>query len=68
MLPSGFPGWDAAFAAMTADRTIVAQWDLLGVVPVRWTGPTLNLDSPKVATETIEIAHHGIQPKSGDGS
>jgi hypothetical protein len=32
------------------------------VVPVRWTGPALNLDSPKVATETIEIAHHGFLP------
>jgi phage tail-like protein len=46
--------------AMTADGTVVAQWDLLGVVPVRWTGPSLNPDSPKVATETIEFAHHGF--------
>jgi phage tail-like protein len=55
----------ASIAAMTADRKIVAQWDLLGVVPVRWTGPSLNADSPKVATETIEIAHHGILPGGG---
>lgn len=46
--------------AMTADGTVVAQWGLLDVVPVRWTGPSLNPDSPKVATETIEIAHHGF--------
>ena len=46
--------------AMTADGTVVAQWGLLGVVPVRWTGPSLNPDSPKVATETVEIAHHGF--------
>ena len=38
----------------------VARWGLVGVVPVRWTGPSFNLDSPKVATETIEIAHHGF--------
>ena len=25
-------------------------------------GPSLNVDSPKVATETIEIAHHGFLP------
>jgi hypothetical protein len=29
---------------------------------VRWTGPSLNLDSPKAAMETIEIAHHGFLP------
>jgi phage tail-like protein len=46
--------------AMTADGRVVAQWGLLDVVPVRWTGPSLNPDSPKVATETIEIAHHGF--------
>jgi phage tail-like protein len=53
--------------AMTLDGTVIASWSLIGVVPVRWTGPSLNPDSPKVATETIEIAHHGFgtQPPSG---
>jgi phage tail-like protein len=46
--------------AMTLDGTVIASWGLLDVVPVRWTGPSLNADSPKVATETIEIAHHGF--------
>ncbi|WP_063041010.1 MULTISPECIES: phage tail protein [Nocardia] len=46
--------------AMTADGTVVAQWGLLGVMPVRWTGPSLNAESPKVAVETIEITHHGF--------
>jgi phage tail-like protein len=46
--------------AMTADGTVVAQWGLLDVVPVRWTGPSLNAESPKVAIETIEISHHGF--------
>jgi phage tail-like protein len=50
----------ANISAMTAERKVVASWGLLGVVPVRWTGPTLNLDSPKVATETLELAHHGF--------
>ena len=40
----------------------VAEWSLVGVVPVRWTGPSLNFDTVKVATETLEIAHHGILP------
>jgi phage tail-like protein len=52
----------ATIAAMSAEGRIVAQWDLLDVVPVRWSGPSLNLDSPKVATETVELAHHGFAP------
>jgi len=40
----------------------VAEWSLVGVVPVRWTGPSLNFDTVKVATETLEVAHHGILP------
>jgi hypothetical protein len=27
---------------------------------VRWSGPQLSPDSPKVATETLELAHHGF--------
>jgi phage tail-like protein len=50
----------ALIQAMTADNTVVASWGLRDVVPVRWTGPSLNPESPKVATETIEIAHHGF--------
>ena len=49
-------------SAMNLDKTVVAKWALNGVIPVRWTGPSLNLDSPKVATETLEVAHHGIMP------
>lgn len=52
----------ANISAMTGGDEVVATWGLLGVVPVRWTGPSLNPESPKVATETIEIAHHGIVP------
>ena len=52
----------ATIVAMTADDQVVARWGLADVVPVRWSGPSLNLDSPKVAVETIEIAHHGFLP------
>jgi phage tail-like protein len=50
----------ATISAMTAEGTVVASWGLIGVVPVRWSGPSLSLDSPKVATETLELAHHGF--------
>lgn len=51
--------------AMSTDGTPVVTWHLDQVVPVRWTGPTLNLDSPKVFTETLEIAHHGFTAEPG---
>jgi phage tail-like protein len=52
----------ATVSAMTGDREVVATWNLDGVLPVRWSGPSLNPDSPKVAVETIELAHHGFLP------
>ena len=51
----------ATIKVMSGDGKVVATWALDGVVPVRWSGPSLNLDSPKVATETVEIAHHGFR-------
>jgi phage tail-like protein len=59
---SRFDRRTATITAMTGDRDVVATWSLDGVIPVRWTGPSLNVDSSKVATETIEIAHHGFLP------
>lgn len=57
----------ARIDAQTQDGTVVASWELLDVIPVRWTGPQLNVDSPKVATETLEIAHHGFVSGAGSG-
>ena len=51
---------NATIKAMTADNEVVASWSLAGVVPVKWKGPSLGTDSAKVATETLEIAHHGF--------
>ena len=42
------------------DAKPVFAWVLRGVIPVRWQGPSLSVDSPKVATETLELAHHGF--------
>jgi len=55
----------AHVSAMTADGTVVARWGLLDVVPVKWQGPALGTESPKVATETLEVAHHGFAPGAG---
>ena len=57
----------ATISAKSSDGEVVASWQLDGVIPVRWSGPQLSLDSPKVATETIELAHHGFLPPKAGG-
>ncbi|MEV1065562.1 phage tail protein [Streptomyces sp. NPDC050263] len=64
-MTTGFARKTAHIEARTGDDIMVARWGLLEVVPVRWTGPTFNPESPKVATETIEIAHHGFTTEPG---
>lgn len=59
-MTSGVTRKTGHISAMTVDGTVVARWSLMDVVPVRWQGPSLSVDSPKVATETLEIAHHGF--------
>lgn len=62
-------GATAQIKAVDGAGKIIAQWSLNDVVPVRWTGPTFKVDSPQVATETIELAYHGfIAPVAKGGS
>jgi len=55
----------AQIAALRADGSLVAQWGLVDVMPIRWQGPTLDPSSPAVATETLEITHHGFTDAGG---
>jgi phage tail-like protein len=56
----------ATIEARTLGGEVIASWALVDVVPVRWTGPQLSAESPKVATETLELAHHGfLAPSPG---
>jgi phage tail-like protein len=64
-MSSGVKRKTATIEARTLEGTVVASWALVGVVPVRWTGPQLSADSPKVATETLELAHHGFLSSGG---
>ncbi len=65
-MASGVKRRTATIEARTQEGTVVARWALTGVIPVRWTGPQLSADSPKVATETLELAHHGfLAPGAG---
>lgn len=50
----------AVIRALTVDGTEVCKWALQSVFPVKWTGPQFSAEGPKVAIETLEIAHHGF--------
>jgi phage tail-like protein len=62
-MAAGYERKTGVIKAMRANGKVVAEWSLIDVVPVRWTGPSLNSDQPKVLTETLEIAHHGFLQK-----
>jgi len=59
-MSAGIKRRTATIEARTLYGDVVARWGLMDVVPVRWTGPQLNPDQAKVATETLELAHHGF--------
>ncbi|MGB8383181.1 MAG: phage tail protein [Dermatophilaceae bacterium] len=65
-MASGYKRQTGTIDAMRADGKVVASWGLIGIVPVRWSGPSFTADSPKVLVETVEIAHHGFTA-SGKG-
>jgi phage tail-like protein len=39
----------------------VRVWNLINAYPVKWTGGDLNASSTEILTESLEIAHGGIQ-------
>jgi phage tail-like protein len=50
----------AAITAFDARGNQIAQWNLVGVYPSRWTGPSLAADGNSVPKETLELAHDGF--------
>jgi len=59
-MAGNFKRTEAEIAAMSQDGSAIARWHLTGVIPIRWQGPSLNVETSKMATETLEIAHHGF--------
>jgi phage tail-like protein len=59
-MATGYKRRTGTIEAMRSNGTKIATWELRDVVPVRWSGPSLSPDQPKVVTETVEIAHHGF--------
>jgi phage tail-like protein len=50
----------ASISAFGPDDQVVARWDLDGVHPVSYSGPSFQAGASSVLSETIEVAHHGF--------
>lgn len=50
----------ASISVLDTNLEKVADWQLIDVVPVKWTGPTFNASNSGVAEEELELAHHGF--------
>jgi phage tail-like protein len=46
------------------DAQEVRHWAFAAAFPVKWQGPSFNASSTSIATETLEIAHAGLVPRS----
>ena len=51
---------NAEIAVLDPAGEIVAKWNLRGVYPVKWTGPSLDAAGNQIAIETLELAHNGF--------
>ena len=55
---------DISVELLGPDGKRVRGWQFLAAFPVKWQGPALNAGSNTVASETLEIAHHGFKESS----
>lgn len=50
----------AEISALDTEGNPIATWNLEGVFPVKWNGPSLDVGANSVAMETLELAHNGF--------
>lgn len=55
----------ATVKLMDANAAEIARWDLRGVWPVKYTGPSLDSDNAAVMKESIEFSHDGFTYQGG---
>ncbi|MFE5586779.1 phage tail protein [Kitasatospora sp. NPDC101155] len=53
---------DGEIVALRPDLSRIVGWQVLGIVPVRWEGPSFDPANSQAAVETLEIAHAGLRP------
>ena len=46
-----------AITALNSAGEEVTTWNLAGVVPVKWSGPSLDINGNQIAMETLELAY-----------
>lgn len=60
---------NAVITAVDSEGKEIVSWQLFGVVPVSWTGPSFSAEQSKVATETLTLAYETLweaaQPAGG---
>jgi phage tail-like protein len=57
-----------SITALDSAGTEVTTWNLAGVVPVKWQGPSLDIFGNQVAMETLEIAYSEMIGLGGLGA
>ncbi len=57
-----------SITALDSKGNDVTQWNLSSVVPVKWTGPTLDVNGNQVAMETLELAYEEMIGLGGFGA
>ena len=50
----------AEISALDPEGGAIVTWNLEGIYPVRWSGPSLDIGNNQIAMETLELAHNGF--------
>ncbi|GAA2391047.1 phage tail protein [Streptomyces glaucosporus] len=53
---------DGEIVALKPNLDPIIGWQVFGIVPVRWEGPSFDPAVSQAATETLVIAHEGLRP------
>lgn len=64
-LKDGVSRKTASITVFDGNKRKVAEWSLVGVWPVKYSGPALDSADDGVAIETLELAHHGFAHSGG---
>jgi phage tail-like protein len=57
-----------AITALDSEGGEVTTWNLSGVVPVKWQGPSLDINGNQIAMETLEVAYSEMLGLGGLGA
>ncbi|CCH32463.1 phage tail protein [Actinosynnema sp. NPDC047251] len=52
---------DGEIVALAPDLTPIVRWQVLGVLPIRWQGPSFDPSQSQAAVETLEFSHEGLE-------